>query len=293
MRLKNENDNFKKVNGKQKYSNQVTFKGAVKRANNSNFKLPNLGNDNNSYKIETEEHKKSNQLYSQEKVGGANNKIYNTKISLIDGTEYCEFLDEKSVEVWANDLYGEWFNNLKNMQCFFKTSKPFKCENCSYLNGEDTMLEIYVGSLYEKINGVLRGEELDDKHFYKLLASKLALEIFLAPTLNENIIVYRFLDKNTFEKIKNEITCSGSYIEKGFLSTTLLKDKINKEFERYNKYHFMLKIYVKKGSIGVYTSFCSTLKEYEMLFLNNGIFKKICGPSAIKNNILECVYENN
>ena len=294
MKLKNENDNFEKMNGKQKNSNQTTYKGTVKRVKNSKrkYKLPNLENENNSHKIINEEHKESNQLYFK-KEEEANNQIYNTKVEFIGGTKYCEFLDIESVEKWANSLYGQWFDNLIKMQRILENTTPFQGSFCSYLNGNVTMVEAYAGSAYKNINRVLRGEKTEDNHFNKSLASKLALEILLAPKLDKNIIVYRFLNKETFEKIKNEITNSGSYIEKGFLSTTLLIDKIDKRFEYYNDHDFILKIYVNKDSIGVYNFFNLTLKEYEMIFLNNGVLKEKCASSTIKNNILECVYENN
>ena len=295
MKLKNENDNFEKVNGKQKNSNQMASTETVKSVKNSKrkYKLPNLENENNSHKIINEEHKESNQLYFKKEEEEANNQIYNTKVESIRGTKYCEFLDIESVEKWVNNLYGQWYDNLIKMQSILEATAPFQGSFCSYLNGNVTMVEAYAGSAYENINRVLRGEETEDNHFNKSLASKLALEILLAPKLDKNIIVYRFINKETFEKIKNEITNSGSYIEKGFLSTTLLIDKIDKRFEYYNNHNFILKIYVNKDSIGVYNFFNLTLKEYEMIFLNNGVLKEKCASSTIKNNILECVYENN
>lgn len=303
MRLKNENGNLKKVNGKQKCSNQVTYEGTVKSANNSNCKLPNLGNKNNRHKIGSKEPGESNQMTSKGTVNQSNNSNFKLPNLEKDNNSnekkfnYTEFYDEKSVEKWANRLYKEWYDNLKQMQIQFNLNSHFEFTKSTYLNLNLTAVDIYKGSGYQKMNGVLRGvENIENESEFKWLCLKLIFEMLLAPRLDKDIVVYRFVNRTTFELIKNEINNHNGYLEKGFLSTTLLKDKINKEHEHYNNHNYILKIYVKKGNVAVYSSLFDKntdgKSEYEMIFLNNGILS-IKDNYSSRNNILECLYENN
>lgn len=303
MRLENENANFKKVNGKQKCSNQVTCEGTVKNANNSNCKLTNLENKNNRHKIGSKEPGESNQMTSKGMVNRLNNSNFklpnlpNDNNSKEKEPDYKEFKDEKDVKKWADGLYKEWYENLTQMQYQFYTKKHFEFTGSTYLNMDKTAVSIYKGSGYENMNSVLRGvKNINDESEYKWLCSKLIFEMLLAPRLDKDIVVYRFVNKTTFELIKNEIKNHNGYLEKGFLSTTLLKDKINKEHEHYNNHNYILKIYVKKGNVAVYSSLFDKnmdgKSEYEMIFLNNGILS-IKEDYSSRNNILECLYENN
>lgn len=303
MRLKNEYANFKKVNGKQKCSNQVTCEETVKSANNSNCKLTNLENKNNRHKIGSKEPGESNQMTSKRMVNRLNNSNFklpnlpNDNNSNEKEPDYEEFKDEKDVKKWADGLYKKWYENLKQMQTQFYTKKHFEFTGSTFLNVNHTAVSIYKGSGYENMNSVLRGvKNINNESEYKWLCLKLIFEMLLAPRLDQDIVVYRFVDRETFNLIKNEINKGNAYVEEGFLSTTLLKDKINKEYEPYNDHNYILKIYVKKGNVAVYSSIFDEntdgKSEYEMIFLNNGILTKKNDYSS-SENILELFYDNN
>ena len=157
-----------------------------------------------------------------------------------------------------------------------------------------------MGDKYRDINRILRecrdviGMEKDIA-----LIDKIILDMIFAPSLPENIIVYRSVDDGTFEKIINEISDNGEFTEKGFMSTTLYKNKVLNELEHYSKNKGLLKIYIKKGEIGVYTSlFNDATNENEMLFLPGGkltIKNKPYIDEIVENKdriVLECWYSN-
>ena len=299
MRLKNENGNLKKVNGKQKCSNQMTYEGTAKSANN----IPNLEKKNNRYKIGSKEPGESNQIISKGTVNRLNNSSFklpnlkNDNNSNEKEPDYEEFKDEKDVKKWADGLYKKWYENLKQMQNKFYTEKHFEFTGSTFLNLDLTAVSIYKGSGYENMNSVLRGvKNINNESEYKWLCLKLIFEMLLAPRLDKDIVVYRFVNETTFKLIKNEINKGNAYVEKGFLSTTLLKDKINKKHEPYNNHNYILKIYVEKGNVAVYSSIFEEntdgKSEYEMILLNNGILTKNNDYSN-SENILELFYDNN
>lgn len=294
MRLKNENGNFKKVNGKQKCSNQMTYEGTAKSANN----IPNLEKKNNRHKIGSKEPGESNQIISKGTVNRLNNSSFKLPNLKNDkNSNEKEFNDEIIVKEWANRLYKEWYENLKQMQSQFCTNKQFEFTGSAFLKMNETAVSIYKGSGYQNMNGVLRGvKNIENESEFKWLCLKLIFEMLLAPRLDKDIVVYRFVDSETFNLIKNEINKGNAYVEKGFLSTTLLKDKINKEHEPYNNHNYILKIYVEKGNVAVYSSIFDEntdgKSEYEMILLNNGILTKNNDYSS-SENILELFYDNN
>ena len=213
---------------------------------------------------------------------------------------FKEFDEEKKCKNWADNVYGKWAENITKKQGFFNIYKLFKSNEYKILNSRVTAIEAYMGDKYRDINRILRecrdviGMEKDIA-----LIDKIILDMIFAPSLPENIIVYRSVDDGTFEKIINEISDNGEFTEKGFMSTTLYKNKVLNELEHYSKNKGLLKIYIKKGEIGVYTSlFNDATNENEMLFLPGGkltIKNKPYIDEIVENKdriVLECWYSN-
>ena len=108
------------------------------------------------------------------------------------------------------------------------------------------------------------------------------------------------MDSSTFENIISNIQRNGNFVEDGFMSTTLLKDILvydNKKAGKYCDYLYILKIYVDKDEVAVYSPLlCDRKDEYEMLFLHGGILtirNKAEIDRKLKKIIIACNYQNN
>lgn len=86
-----------------------------------------------------------------------------------------------------------------------------------------------------------------------------------ASPINDNIVVYRAVDKTFIDILirSNKYSSCGSFVEKGFLSTSLdidiVKSKCNKEDRD------ILKIFIPNGSIGIYIDEIKSRGEAEFL----------------------------
>lgn len=274
--LRKETEIFKK--SKQIRSN-VMLNNNKAINSNSNLNLKDNETVNKAFKYI------NNKYFNEKNLQSLKNSNYsNIKI------KFKEFVDEKDVDVWAKDNYSDWKKQLN-----------WKKLEDNRSSGKSSAIELYRGDGYNYINGLLRGNicfnKGDHETYYKDLGIELAKDIKAAGPLSENIIVYRSVDDETFEMILDELIRENKFIEKGFLSTTLLKEKVMSGEERYvcdNR--CILKIYVKKGTRGAYTSiFFDTIGEYEMTFLNNSVLKLKSPPYVYINNnkiILECNFES-
>lgn len=283
INLKNENLNLKDKNEKLSESKHVCPNKCKNSTKNSNhgFNLDSM-------------------MPLNEQVEHINDFLKNRiSISSNSGKKYTEFTDKKTVKDWAEKLYGGWRDKLITKQGQFLVNKPFKFDKRSMLNTSGTAVKLYSGSAHIHINSLLRNENIEDMDMYIRLCDKLIYEILCAPRLNENIIVYRAVDSSTFENIISNIQRNGNFVEDGFMSTTLLKDILvydNKKAGKYCDYLYILKIYVDKDEVAVYSPLlCDRKDEYEMLFLHGGIL-------TIRNNaeidrklkkiIIACNYQN-
>lgn len=215
------------------------------------------------------------------------------------GDEYTEFTDKETVKDWAEKLYGDWRAELKTKQERFQNIEPFMSDKLSMLNTSATAVKHYSGSAHIHINSLLRNENIKDMDMYIRLCDKLIYEIFSAPKLSENIIVYRAVDTSTFENIISNIQKNGHFVENGFMSTTLLKDILvydNNKAGMYCDYPYILKIYVDEGEVAVYSPLlCDRDDEHEMLFLHGGtltIRNKAEIDEILQKIISECNYQN-
>lgn len=300
--LKNKNHNLKKENEILSVNKHVCLNKWEKITKNINYDF-----DLDNIKCSYEKVKCINDILKNEINNISNSK--NTYIEITDegivedwdGTKYLEFINVGIIEDWAGKLYGKWANKLITIQRKFLINKPFKFDKRSMLNDFATAIQLYSGSTHQNINSVLRSEcDIEDKDMYIRLGDKLIYEILCAPRLNKNLIVYRAVDSSTFENIISNIQENGCFVEEGFMSTTLLKKILvygNNDAGAYCDYPYILKIYVDKGEVAVYSPLlCDKDDEHEILFLHGGILT-IRNEAKIDNTlnkiVLECNYKNN
>lgn len=194
---------------------------------------------------------------------------------------YREFTDISEAEQWGKQYYGEWAKVYKNnmylangvlVSCF---SSPIEC---------------YCGYLYRQINKYLRFKiEESDTGAYEKMAYLLAISLVNAPRIEEDIIVYRLVSESFIKNLLSNHKKGIPTIEKGFISTSLLKN-ITENEEYYANSPYLIKLYVKKQTIGIYVPCIANREtEQEMLLFPNGYFKIIDGP--YRNNgktVYEC-----
>ena len=119
-----------------------------------------------------------------------------------------------------------------------------------------------------------------------------------APRIDENIVLYRFIDDIAFGQIMKALNENGHYKELGFMSASLLK-KIDDSGvpEPYSNSSYVLKLYVKKDSIGVFSSILAGRNfEHKIILPCGRVIKPLKTPyvdDSIGKIVLECTYSGN
>ena len=70
--------------------------------------------------------------------------------------KYREFNDEKDVEMWADNLYKDWSERIKEFRLNLYIYKIFPCDWHNHLNSDTTAIEMYCGYPYKQMNMILR-----------------------------------------------------------------------------------------------------------------------------------------
>lgn len=215
--------------------------------------------------------------------------------------KYREFFDEKDVEGWAKNLYKDWSKRIKDFRFNLKICNIFPCDRYNILNNNITAIEWYCGYPYKQMNMILRklyNERIELIPYYEQLCNLLMCEMLSAPRIDENIVLYRFINDIAFGQIMTELNENGYYKELGFMSTSLLKIiNDNGVPESYSNASYVLKLYVKKDSIGVFSSILAGRSfEHEIILSCGGILEPIKKPyvdNTTKKIVLECTYSGN
>jgi hypothetical protein len=164
---------------------------------------------------------------------------------------YRQFTSREEAKAWGNKHYGQWFSEIQRETLGCMPSHP---------------ILTYSGSWYKAINRYMRaGNNNDDELNNDIASINEEMNKFELP---ENIVVYRYSYKSLLKAF-----CSTSNVQKhsiiedkAFLSTTLFKESL-KDFARQNRCDCLLKLYLPKGTHGVYIGKVnhSVLDEQEFL----------------------------
>ncbi|AFS79197.1 hypothetical protein Curi_c21940 [Gottschalkia acidurici 9a] len=214
---------------------------------------------------------------NENKYGKLNGEIY-------DKQKYREFKDISSAKTWGQEYYTDWSEKYK------KTMRTSNSILNMGLSGNP--IECYCGNTYREINPYLRFGKDDKFSHYRELSHILTLVLGSAPRIPENIVVYRLVGDTFIKKLienNNKNSCIATQ-EKAFLSTSLLSDIVNSG-EAYTNHKNMLKIYVEKGSVGIYVNTVTFRNEQEILLYPNGYLSMIEYPyfdKRLNKMIYEC-----
>jgi hypothetical protein len=197
---------------------------------------------------------------------------------------YCNYIELKTETEASNfqkKVYGEYCNQYNNER---EKVKNYHYKYRHFSAG--IPIEAYLGNKFESINSYMRGYSTPtdvQKYEFDMLIDRVNELILLAPTLPENIVVYRAVTEKAFKQIMLQAKKRYEYIEKGFLSTSLLLETVLNKFSP----EIIMKIYVPKEAHVLGVDGIENRNENEMLFTENQRLKFI----TCANNINRKIYE--
>ena len=183
---------------------------------------------------------------------------------MINKSSFKEFITYSEAREWGDKNYGALVGILA-------TGKTH--------NSLTGLLDIYSAGKSIVYNRFLRGAKIFEE-FEKREIEEISKEIQILEEgireyeLAESIIVYRYTRKEPFKSLLFKCTSvkGKTFTEKGFMSTTLVKNQINEYVEKHH-YNCILKLHLPKGTKGVHFK-CnnSVLDELEFLLPPNSKF---------------------
>lgn len=184
----------------------------------------------------------------------------NSKI--VDKSKYKEFLTVDECREWG-EYYSNWAKRYIEVMSL---TEKIKTQHSL----ETSTVECYCGHSYREINKLLRSGYISNNKLYDKMADILIMTLCSAPRIPEDIVVYRVIDKSFIEDMirHNKLSRPTPIQEKGFMSTSLLKNIVNTYSEAVEEPH-LLKIYVPKNTIGIYVNSITTRDEEEILLAPN------------------------
>lgn len=198
---------------------------------------------------------------------------------------YLEF-EKNDASKWIGKTFAElqidYANSYKKNEFWKDSLTPLECYCAGYMTRVNELLRTGSSSVnIEKLHNLKRFLDDDFKS---------------APMIQDNIVVYRYVDVDEFNQISQSDT---GFIDKGYLSTTLNKRIYLEQDSRLNYLDtdYVLKIYVKKGTKALFVSgFDYAIEnEFELLFKRNSKLVKHTEPywdNDFKRNILECLLKD-
>jgi hypothetical protein len=205
---------------------------------------------------------------------------YGKIMNNINRSDYLEFKDVNGAEEWGKKHYLKWSEEYKRNMHIANNMIKDSCVT--------SVIEFYCGYSHRDINEYLRFDRDDKYNSGREMANALALMLSMAPRVPNNIVAYRLVCDDVVKKIIENNKQGIPTIEKGFISTSLVKDIVNSD-EAYSKHSNLLKIYIPKNTVGIYVNGIDKRTEEELLLFPNGYFKLIRSPYSEGNKkVYEC-----
>lgn len=204
--------------------------------------------------------------------------------SLEDVSCYLEFASESDAEQWGDRNYADWGTKYKRTM---RIAKEIGRYTVTY---PFATIEQYCGYDFRQINGYLRGycdDTLSD--VYREMSHILTILISDAPPIPNDIVVYRLVCDAFADYLYKQNKSGMAAIEAGFMSTSLL-NRITEQDEPYAQHKNLLKIYVPKGTPGVYVNTVAKRSEQEILIAPNRFLTMVKYPYKGNDDktIIEC-----
>ena len=193
----------------------------------------------------------------------------------INKSDYTEFETSRQYKVWGKKHSGSY---LKKLEVKHKEAIEYYCGygfrdinyylRCIKPNDEGfNTKELWINMASSPdCKNCLHGIYTTDPPIVnvKNQLDNLLDALSKASPINDNIVVYRAVDKTFIDTLirSNKYSSCGSFVEKGFMSTSL---DINIVKSIYEEYRDILKIFIPKGSIGIYIDEIKSRGEAEFL----------------------------
>lgn len=210
-----------------------------------------------------------------------NEKKYGKLFCHIDNKkEYIEFKSREEARMWGMALYKNWAEKYKQIM---QISSNLVKES---LYTEP--LEYYCGYSYQQINNFLRQGIDSEDNKCREVSDILSMVLCSAPRIPCALVLYRMVSDEFIDMLIEKSPFLAQ--EKGFMSTSLLKDIANED-EPYAMENNLLKIFVPKDTIGVYVNVVTNRREEEMLLSPNMCLGLVSYPYKDKETgkmVFEC-----
>jgi len=169
--------------------------------------------------------------------------------------KYIEIKTEAELEAWINRNY------TKTQLDYLKAS----------VNNVDSPLFFFVGEGHRRINRELRNNSQQENGDSRIDELQRIVSSF---SVSENIITYRYVDKNEYRCFRRKTAFKRTYVYPCFCSTTLIKDLYSIDEIKCNRR--VIKIYIPKGTQCVYIpEAVENSPEYELLLPYHTKFKRL------------------
>lgn len=204
---------------------------------------------------------------------------------MIDSADYKSFYSFQEAEEWGKLHYNKWAQN-------YKKTMPLASDIMRDRSVASAPLEFYCGHCYRDMNSYLRnGPAVSYRCQAVTLCDVLIVSLCHAPRVPEQIVVYRLVCDEFIQKLLADNKAGTYTTEFGFLSTSLLANIIDHTEEQYSKHNSLLKIYVPRGTVGIYVNSVTARVEQEMLFAPRRGLALVAPPyfdTDIGKNVFEC-----
>lgn len=214
-----------------------------------------------------------------------NEKRYGKLCWHIDGKDnYVDFKSREEAWDWGMLHYKAWAEQYRKIMLASQ-----KIVKNSFITAP---LECYCGYSYRQINSFLRNGDNSEHSIFQEVADILMMVLCSAPRIPHNLVLYRMVNDTFIDMLieKNKQDLPAPIQEKGFMSTSLLKDIANEQ-ESYAKENNLLKIFVPKDTMGVYVNSVTKRSEEEMLLIPNMYLGLVSYPykdKKIRKTVFEC-----
>lgn len=201
-----------------------------------------------------------------------------------DSEKYLEFRDPLKAKEWGTHYYAKWAQTYSRLMKI--ASHSFDIPNMI------SPIERYCGYTFRHINAYLRNNIDTENNSYREASDFLSFVLCSAPRIPCNVVVYRLVCDEFIEKLIENNKCNPPTptLEKGFMSTSLTQD-IVKQPEHYSAERNLLKIFVPKGTMGIYVNNICHRNEEEILLRPNlylGLSSYPYIDISMKKTIYEC-----
>lgn len=196
---------------------------------------------------------------------------------------YIEFETIEESKKWGAEHYYTWALAYKQARQVWDSNWT-KDHNVNlydlFLGAVYRPLDIYCGYNYKEINRFMRtGKDLHSELWCKI-AALIQVQLNSAPILKENIVTYRLVSDEFIEYMNEQERKGYPIIDKGFLSTGLIKQTLLKNSLNYGRYDNLLKLYVRMPAFAIYIPEIvpGREEEQELLLDSWGVFRILKAP---------------